>query len=131
VSNVDSNEDVASSNDPRSWVDKMFTDVGQGGLEPLDVVAHDCSNDSTLNGVNVVHNTISLLVDFASNTSTKNMLKGEHVLVLGGNRKTRSGLGRLWVPVNELDKLIGYLQQLKVHLNQDLPGIVERVRAER
>lgn len=122
---------MSNDNDTRSWVDRMFIDNGPDGESPLEIVVHDCCESQNLGSVDVVHNTISLLVDFASETSGKNMLRGEHVLVLGGNRHTRSGLGRLWVPVSQLPQLINYLQQLKYHLDQELPLLVEQVRAER
>jgi hypothetical protein len=118
-------------NDTRNWVDRMFTNAGPGGLVPLEIIAHDCSDSPNLGGVDVIHNTISLLVDFASNTESKNMLRGEHVLVLGGNRPARSGLGRIWVPVSQLPNFITYLQQLQAYLDRELPSLVEQVRADR
>jgi hypothetical protein len=117
--------------DNRKWVDKMFTDASQNGPVPLDVVVHDCSDKSNLGTVELNPNSISVLADFAINTSSKNILKGEHILVLGGNRQARGGLGRLWVPASQLGDLINHLQTLKASLDQDLTRLVEQMRSER
>ena len=125
------NDNDPSQADARNWVDRMFVDPGSEGNVPIEIVAHDSCENPNLGGVDIVHNTISLLVDFASATDSKNILRGEHVLVLGGNRPARSGLGRIWVPASQLPQLINYLQQLNSYLDQELPSLVGQVRAER
>jgi len=120
-----------TSNDTRTWVDRMFVDYAEGASAPLEVVVHDCSKDSNVGDVDAVPNSIGLLVDFASDTESKHLLRGEHVLVIGGNRRARSGLGKLFVPTSQLQNFIEYLQQLKVSLDADLPSMVEQVRAAR
>lgn len=122
---------ATNENDTRSWVDRMFTDWSANGKVPLEVVAHDCIDNQNLSSVTPIPNTISLLVDMAASTSSKLQLKGEHVLVIGGNRPARSGQGRVWVPASQLGDFIEYLQALKAHLDQELPGLVEQVRAGR
>ena len=117
--------------DSRTWVDKMFVDISGGEKSPIPIVAHDCSLNPNLGSIDVIHNTISLLVDFAANTDSKHVLGGEHVLVLGGNRPARAGLGRIWVPVSQIPSFIEYMQNLKEYLDRELPGLVEQVKAER
>jgi hypothetical protein len=118
--------------DSRSWTDKMFLDRQPDGSNvTLEVVAHDCNQNANFVDIDVVHNTISLLVDFAADAQSKHSLKGEHVLVVGGNRPTRSGLGRLWVPASQLPTLIAHLQSLNSFLDSNLDNIVGRVRSNR
>lgn len=124
-------ENTDHQGDARTWVDKMFVDPSPNGFTPLEVVVHDCSKDVNLGRVDVIHNTISLLVDFAADTDSKSVLRGEHVLVLGGNRPTRAGMGRIWVPVTQIGSLISYLQQLQQYLDGNLPSLVEQVRTSR
>jgi hypothetical protein len=124
-------DDADNQGDDRTWVDRMFVDAGPDGNVPLEILAHDCAENSNLGGVDVVHNTISLLVDFATATESKNLLRGEHVLVLGGNRPARSGRGRIWVPVSQLPSLISYLQNLQQYLDGNLNSLVGLVRANR
>ena len=119
--------------DTRNWVDRMFQDFNPetGESQQLSVIAHDCAEDASLGAVSTVPNSISLLVDFAANVDTANMLKGEHILVLGGNRPGRAGQGRFWVPTSQLEKMIDYLQALKKYTDEQLPSTVEQIRSNR
>ena len=86
---------ITKHKDPRSWTDKMFQEFNgeSGEAEAINVDIIDCADNSTLGSVNLGNDNISILMDFADNVETTAMLKGEDVIVLGGNRAGRGGQG--------------------------------------
>lgn len=124
-------ENTNSNSDNRTWVDRMFADYDDGQIKPLDMVAHDCAQISGLGKVDVIPDSISILVDFGSGLEGFNQLKAEHIVVLGGNRVGRGGQGRLYVPYSQFTQFMDYLNSLKQQLDANLENLVQRVRSER
>ena len=120
--------------DPRNWVAKMFlnfdpTDNTTSGLE---VITHDCHDEPNLGQINYEPNSITLLLDFGTGVDgCSHSLRGEDVIVLGGNRSGKAGQGRLWVPVSQFRQFLANSQSLLDYLEAEIPKLKAEVAEAR
>lgn len=115
--------------DPRNWIDRMFLEFNETNCQTtgLEVVSHDCRDTVNLGKINYEADSITLLLDFGTGVGGSNhSLRGEDIVVLGGNRAGRAGQGRLWVPVSQFRQFLRNSNALLDYIETELP----RLKAE-
>ncbi len=112
--------------DSRDWVDRMFLTPEK---TPLEVLVKDTSEETNFFNVSLPRDSIPFLVDFCAEANGNHELKGEHIIILGGARATRSSLGRLYIPIKQLPKFVEYVTQLNNFLQENAGRLVEEARS--
>jgi hypothetical protein len=98
---------------------------------PLEVLVKDASEETNFFAVSTPRDSIPFLVDFCTDSTGSHELKGEHVVILGGARVTRSSLGRLYVPVSQFSKFVEYVTHLNTFLQNNSERLIQEVRDSR
>lgn len=124
--------------DTRRFVDRMFEDFNPttGQRTPLEVRATYAGKENKLSEVEVEPNSIPLLLNFAGDvedfSETNGLDKGENILIIGGIRQGKAGLGsRLFLPVSQAKDFCDRIMSIVEASEGEIPKLLETAKTDK
>lgn len=123
--------------DTRSYVERMFNDfdTNSGEQTPLPIRAQDASKVSKISDLIIEPNSIPLILSMGSEvedySETNNMKKGENLLIIGGVRQGKAGLGKIMIPISEVNKFCEHVQAIAAAATAKLPELLVQMKEQK